>query len=131
MTKRSSSETISRGVMFMVSFAQSFNGVRLVGVDADVARDLQRFGDDLARAQRGVFEQGAGGRLRVSTTGADGDDTEFRLQHIPVVLVSGYAPRLSELPPDAYFLKPVKPAELIAQLIAGSSAAKEAAAEPA
>lgn len=41
---------------------------------------------------------------------------EPRLQHIPVVLVSGYAPRLEELPPDAYFLKPVKPAELIAQL---------------
>ncbi|MDY7233032.1 response regulator [Hyalangium rubrum] len=42
--------------------------------------------------------------------------SEPRLQHIPVVLVSGYPPRLAELQPDAYFLKPVRPAELIAQL---------------
>lgn len=42
-----------------------------------------------------------------------------RLQHIPVVLVSGYAPRLGDttvVHPDAYFIKPVKPPELIARL---------------
>ena len=42
-----------------------------------------------------------------------------RLQHIPVVLISGYAPRLGDttvVHPDAYFTKPVKPPELIARL---------------
>ncbi|HEX8701670.1 MAG TPA: response regulator [Myxococcaceae bacterium] len=42
-----------------------------------------------------------------------------RLQHLPVILVSGYAPRLGDasvVHPDAYFTKPVKPAELIARM---------------
>jgi CheY-like chemotaxis protein len=42
-----------------------------------------------------------------------------RLQHIPVILISGYAPRLGDttvVHPDAYFIKPVKPPELIARL---------------
>lgn len=42
-----------------------------------------------------------------------------RLRHIPVILISGYAPRLEDpsvVHPDAYFIKPVKPPELIARL---------------
>jgi CheY-like chemotaxis protein len=42
-----------------------------------------------------------------------------RLQHIPVILISGHAPRLGDstvVHPDAYFTKPVKPPELIARL---------------
>jgi CheY-like chemotaxis protein len=44
---------------------------------------------------------------------------DTRLKHIPVVLLSGYAPRLGDtsvVHPDAYFIKPVKPPELIARL---------------
>jgi CheY-like chemotaxis protein len=44
---------------------------------------------------------------------------DARLRHIPVVLISGYAPRLGDtsvVHPDAYFIKPVKPSELIARL---------------
>jgi len=42
-----------------------------------------------------------------------------QLQHIPVILVSGYPPRLGDpnvVHPDAYFTKPVKPPELIARM---------------
>ncbi|HLL03833.1 MAG TPA: response regulator [Myxococcaceae bacterium] len=45
---------------------------------------------------------------------------DSRLQHIPVVLISGYPPRLEDpsvIHPDAYFIKPVKPPELIARLL--------------
>ncbi|MFP2925121.1 response regulator [Pyxidicoccus sp. 3LG] len=43
---------------------------------------------------------------------------EATLKHIPVVFVSGYAPRADAGPsgPDAYLVKPVKPPVLIAQL---------------
>lgn len=63
---------------------------------------------------------------------------EPTLQHIPVVFVSGYAPRSdsdSSLPvPDAYLVKPVKPALLIAEIHAllqrGSSPPPPAAPSP-
>ncbi|MBJ6759491.1 response regulator [Myxococcaceae bacterium JPH2] len=58
---------------------------------------------------------------------------EPSLQHIPVVFVSGYAPRPGEAAeqpgPDAYLVKPVKPAVLIAQLHAVLQRARGAAAE--
>jgi CheY-like chemotaxis protein len=45
---------------------------------------------------------------------------EPTLKDIPVVFVSGYAPRADDTPgqarPDAYLVKPVKPPVLIAQL---------------
>ncbi len=44
---------------------------------------------------------------------------EPRLQHIRVVFISGSPPRADAAPssqPDAYFVKPVKPPELIARL---------------
>ncbi|NTX15943.1 response regulator [Myxococcus llanfairpwllgwyngyllgogerychwyrndrobwllllantysiliogogogochensis] len=60
---------------------------------------------------------------------------EPALQHIPVVFVSGYAPRSDSDPslpvPDAYLVKPVKPALLIAEIHAllrrGSSPVQAAA----
>ncbi|NTX00445.1 response regulator [Myxococcus sp. CA051A] len=60
---------------------------------------------------------------------------EPTLQHIPVVFVSGYAPRSDSDPslpvPDAYLVKPVKPALLIAEIHAllrrGSSPVQAAA----
>ncbi|HZI09667.1 MAG TPA: response regulator transcription factor [Myxococcus sp.] len=46
--------------------------------------------------------------------------TEDALKHVPVVFVSGYAPRPEAstglAAPDAYLVKPVKPPVLIAQL---------------
>lgn len=56
--------------------------------------------------------------------------TDPRLQHLPVVLISGHAPRLEDpslIHPDAYFIKPVKPPELIARLL---SLLRPVAAEP-
>jgi CheY-like chemotaxis protein len=45
---------------------------------------------------------------------------EASLKHIPIVFVSGYAPRedvaMDEAQPDAYLVKPVKPPVLIAEL---------------
>jgi CheY-like chemotaxis protein len=45
--------------------------------------------------------------------------SEPRLQHIRIAFLSGYPPR-TEAPslaqPDVYLMKPVRPAELIAQL---------------
>lgn len=63
---------------------------------------------------------------------------EPSLQHIPVVFVSGYAPRSDSDPslpvPDAYLVKPVKPALLIAEIHAllqrGSSPPPPAAPSP-
>ncbi|MFY2563958.1 response regulator [Corallococcus terminator] len=63
---------------------------------------------------------------------------EPTLQHIPVVFVSGYAPRSDSDPslpvPDAYLVKPVKPAQLIAEINAllqrGSSPPPPAAPSP-
>jgi CheY-like chemotaxis protein len=56
---------------------------------------------------------------------------EERLKDIPVVFVSGYAPRSDEDPslpvPDAYLVKPVKPPVLIAQLHAVLQRARGAA----
>ena len=58
---------------------------------------------------------------------------EPTLKHIPVVFVSGYAPRTDGPPdqpvPDAYLVKPVKPPVLIAQIHA--LLRKERAAAPA
>lgn len=57
---------------------------------------------------------------------------EETLKHIPVVFVSGYAPRSDADPtlpvPDAYLVKPVKPPVLIAQLHAVLQRARGAAA---
>ncbi|WP_163870880.1 response regulator [Myxococcus eversor] len=63
---------------------------------------------------------------------------EPTLQHIPVVFVSGYAPRSDSDPslpvPDAYLVKPVKPPQLIAEIHAllqrGSSPPPPAAPSP-
>ncbi len=55
---------------------------------------------------------------------------EPQLQHIPVVFVSGYAPRTdggeAQATPDAYLVKPVKPQVLITQLHALLRRAEEA-----
>ena len=62
----------------------------------------------------------------VSMDGMDGYElcgrvrAEPRLQHIPVVFVSGFEPRRAleadAAPPDAYLVKPVRPPELISTL---------------
>jgi two-component system, OmpR family, alkaline phosphatase synthesis response regulator PhoP len=57
---------------------------------------------------------------------------EPSLAHLPVVFVSGYAPRTdvdpSQPQPDAYLVKPVKPPHLIAQLHAVLQRARGATA---
>jgi CheY-like chemotaxis protein len=56
--------------------------------------------------------------------------SESALKHIPVVFVSGYAPRTdggeAQATPDAYLVKPVKPQVLITQLHALLRRAEEA-----
>ena len=56
----------------------------LIGVDAQVAGNLQRFLDDLARCQLGVFQQRTRRRLSVGTAAADGDDALLGLQHVTI-----------------------------------------------
>lgn len=66
--------------------------------------------------------------LLISDVNMDGMDgyelcgrvrTEPRLQHIPIVFVSGYPPREDAAPltrPDAYLVKPVRPPVLLSTL---------------
>ena len=56
----------------------------LVGIDAHVGGDGQRFLDDFCRRQVGVVEQGARCALGVRAAAADGDQAMFRFQHIAV-----------------------------------------------
>ena len=55
-----------------------------VGIDADVAGNVEAGFDDLASRQLGVHQQGARGGLRVGATGTDGDQPFFRLDDIAV-----------------------------------------------
>src|SRR5690606_2844644 len=53
-----------------------------IGVDADVAGDIQRLGGDGARVEPGVRKQCARGRQRVAAARADGDEAVLRLDHV-------------------------------------------------
>src|SRR4051812_38961773 len=71
----SSSDTISRGVMFIAKVSvEGFNDVRQVGVDAQLAGDGQRLLHHVQRRQFGVFQQRLGRRLGVGAARADGAD---------------------------------------------------------
>src|SRR5690606_24179611 len=63
---------------------QRFDGVILVGVDADIAGNHQRLLDDIDGAQFGVLDQGARRRLGVGAAAADGDNAVFGFEHIAV-----------------------------------------------
>src|SRR5690606_29938700 len=94
----SSSETISRGVMFdMDSKASSrsrvqrgsvalefFDGAVVVGVDTDVAGNGEAALDDIARAEFGAVEQCPRRRLCEGAAGADRDQVVFGLNDIAV-----------------------------------------------
>src|SRR5690606_28403661 len=90
----SSSETISRGVMFICipwcavydrkSLFQGFDDVREVGVDAQFASDHQGFLYDLGRCQIGIFLHRLGGRLGIDAARSDRANAVFRLQHIAI-----------------------------------------------
>src|SRR5690606_16764201 len=60
------------------------DGLLLVGVDADVTGNLQAPGDDVARRQLGVFQQGGGRGLGVGTARADGNQVVLRFDHVTV-----------------------------------------------
>src|SRR5215813_8221467 len=110
---RSSSETISWGVIELIGLpppgsalraapppSASGGGERLraavrrsfehldrvvhVRVDAQLARDLERLLDDVARAQLRVLQQRAGRGLRVAAAGADREDAVLGLEHVAV-----------------------------------------------
>src|SRR5262245_61645359 len=93
---RSSSETISCGVMLADmawrparwrpadGLLQHLDGVVLVGVDAQLAGDLQRPLHHLGCRQRGVRQQGARGGLRKGAARADGDDAVLGFEHVAV-----------------------------------------------
>ncbi|CRF61191.1 Uncharacterised protein [Salmonella enterica subsp. enterica serovar Typhi] len=50
---------------------QFFNGVEMVGVNADIACNIQRLFSNFARAELGIFQQSASGSLGIRTAGAD------------------------------------------------------------
>jgi hypothetical protein len=75
------------GVMQGRQFAHHsivFDGVALVGVDAQVAGDAERLRDHFARGQVGVLDQGAGGRLRECTARPYGNDSAFGFKHVAI-----------------------------------------------
>src|SRR5690554_2808776 len=93
----SSSWTISRGVIDMETFLRCclrqpllalsrefLDGEVAVGVDADVAGDVERFLDDLACRQVGILDQRGGSRLRKRAAEADGDQLPLGFHHIAV-----------------------------------------------
>src|SRR5687767_3745310 len=89
--KRSSSETISRGLKLAVSVmsgpsrlgpwvgrragprSQAFQSDVVVGVDADVAGDLHRLARHRLGIQLGALHEGAGGGQGEGPAGADAD----------------------------------------------------------
>src|SRR3546814_15651566 len=98
MMKRSSSETISRGVKKEDSFSslttfagsamarsaaarQALDGDVLVGVDADVARDLHDFARDRLGVQAVDLDERARRRQSEGAPGTEADYTGARLQH--------------------------------------------------
>ena len=65
-------------------YRQRLNDVVHIGVDAQLARNLQRFFDDDLRWQLGVVKQGLGCRVCISTARANGHNPLLRLKHIAV-----------------------------------------------
>ncbi|MOA09820.1 hypothetical protein D3C78_1296740 [compost metagenome] len=55
-----------------------------VGVDAQLARDFQRFFDDVGGAQIGVAQQGLGRGMRIGAARPDGHDALLGLEHVAV-----------------------------------------------
>src|SRR5690606_3214234 len=126
----SSSETISPGVILVADMAWALNGlpglaggrpdkaagrawrrlqgfddVILVGVDAQVAGDLERFLDDLGRRQVGVLQQGQGGRLGIGAARADGGQAVLGLQY---VAVAGQHQRMLAVGHDKHGFQPAQ-----------------------
>src|SRR3546814_7372935 len=98
MMKRSSSETISRGVKKEDSFSslttfagsamarsaaarQALDGDVLVGVDADVAGDLHGFARDRLGVQAVDLDERARRRQSEGATGADRKSTRLNSSH--------------------------------------------------
>src|SRR5690606_24686413 len=76
---RSSSSTISRGVMDMVALLQLLDDHVAVGVNADLAGDRERFRNDVARLELRVVEQGLRGGLRIRATRSDREQVPLGL----------------------------------------------------
>src|SRR6185437_10042648 len=70
---------------------QLFDRGVVVGVDADVAGDLQRALDDAARVQLAVLHQRQRGGLRVGAAGTDRDQAVLGFQHVAVPEISSEA----------------------------------------
>src|SRR3546814_6458390 len=62
--------------------SELFNDDVAVGVDADVAGDLERFGGDGLRVESGVRKQRARGGQRERAAGADRDQTILWFDHV-------------------------------------------------
>src|SRR2546421_413072 len=81
----SSSCTISCGVIPPMSEGRSFqclDGSLVIGVNAKIGRNRQRFFDDLARIKLRVLEERLRRALRERSARADGDHPLLGLQHV-------------------------------------------------
>src|SRR6056297_2563589 len=78
--------TISRGVMFDISVLviQLFDGLVVVGVDADVTGDTQPLLHDIPGAQFRIVEQCASGGLGKRTAGTDGNEVVLGFNDVAI-----------------------------------------------
>src|SRR3954451_17313044 len=85
MMKRSSSETISRGVSAVMWSALGLDGLErqlVIGEDADFGRDRHRPPRDLLGRQTLEIDQRPGGGQRVGSARADPDEAALGFQDI-------------------------------------------------
>src|SRR5580698_10422143 len=86
----SSSETISAGVMVVIAFPWVFRSLYrlddavVVRINAHVACDRQRFFDDIAGREFGVFGERLRRGLRIRTARSDRANAVFRVEHVAV-----------------------------------------------
>src|SRR5260221_12839913 len=74
----------SMGEGFIVRASKRFDHVVLVGVDADLGGDLERFLHDFRGRELRVVQQRQRRRLRVAAAAADGEEPVLGLEHVAV-----------------------------------------------
>lgn len=73
-----------RAVIPLARELKFFDDDVLIGVDADLAGNAQRFNCNFASGKIRVFDQGARGRQRIRAAGTDRQYTFVRCDHVAV-----------------------------------------------